>query len=198
MSDQNNESHNIHILQELAVPVELVLVTEVVSNPIEEKVEEKVEEEKKEEDKLLVLLMKNILQNKGISSITLTKKELDIINAITANNPLFIKNINDDILKIIKDNKIDSYDIHNLIKLIKDFYICFNEEFNVKIDKKDISIVASSLLKYIIHVILTVNKIDSPELIVCCDSLIDISIEMLELQIDFKKKYIFTNFFNCK
>jgi len=190
MSEQNNESHNIHILQEIATPIDLTSSLEVESNLVKE-------EEKKEADKNLVHLMKNILQNEGISSITLTKKELDIINVMIANNPLFFKNINDDVLHIIKDKKIEAYDIPTLIKIIKDFYVCFSEEFNVKIDKKDVSLVASSLLKYIIHVILTVNKIDSPELITCCDNLVDISIEMLELQVEFKKNNIFTNFFNC-
>jgi hypothetical protein len=144
-----------------------------------------------------VNLIDIIVKNEGISSITLSNNELNLIYEIMSVNPLYFKNINDELLEIIKDKKIDVYDTPRLIQLIKQFYIFCKEDpiikNNVKLSYSEIFV----LIKYSIHIILHVHKVDSPEIITCCDNLVDICMELIEIKSPLKKTLcIFNKLFN--
>ena len=204
---ETNETKQDTESESESIEMKLTLVLEEPSTPLEsnefkqatESVETIPEETSKILDSIDELTL-IIIKNEGISSITLSKKELDIINYIIANNPSFLKNTNDEILQIIKDRKIDTRDIPQIIKLIKNLFAICNEEYNNNNNNnntKDLSHTISLLIKYIFHNILNNNGLDSPELITSFDNLVDICIELLEFIPSLKKQNFFTNLFKC-
>jgi hypothetical protein len=137
------------------------------------------------------LLIQQLLQfetNKNISTIQLNEKEISIIQFLAKNSPDFLNGVKTCLLEIIKDGKIDSNDIPQFFILIKNIYTLFHKQPQIKIN--DIASTVGSILKYIIHIILN-NNITNPELINCCDSLVNICIEMIELQSSLTTKTCF-------
>ena len=110
------------------------------------------------------------------------------------NSPESLINIKTCILEIIKDGKIDAADIPQFIKLIKYVYILCYKDNNIKLDVNDIASTVGSIIKYVIHVVLDKYSIESPELVICCDSLVNICIEMIDLQSSLITKTCFPKF----
>ena len=143
------------------------------------------------------ILIQNLLQfemNKTVTSIQLNDKEQKVIQFILMNSPESLINIKTCILEIIKDGKIDAADIPQFIKLIKYVYILCYKDNNIKLDVNDIASTVGSIIKYVIHVVLDKYSIKSPELVICCDSLVNICIEMIDLQSSLITKTCFPKF----
>ena len=162
---------------------------------------ENVEEEKEEVAKIqdiVVDILDLISKDHEISSIKLSKSQIDIINTIISNSPSLIKDINNGIISIVKDGHIDALDIPQLIILIKDFYTFCHQEPKIKISIKELVTIIAPIIKYIIHIILNKNKTDTPELLSCCDKLVDACMEIIELQSSLKTVGCeIANFFSC-
>jgi hypothetical protein len=151
----------------------------------------------KEKD-IVIEILDILVTNKNISSIQLTKKQIDVLNIIIANSPSLIKDINTSIISIIKDGRIDALDIPQLIILIKEFYTFCHKESTIKINIKELVEVISPLIKYIIHIILNKNHNDTPELLSCCDRLVDVCMEIIQLQSSLKNVGCeLRNIFSC-
>jgi len=134
------------------------------------------------EQKLFLIQLLQFEVNKQISSVKLTQYEISIIQFLVNNSPDSLINIKTCVLEIIKDGKIDASDIPEFISLIKNIYTLFHTNNQIKINIVDIASTTGSIIKYVIHVLLDRFDLNSPELIKCCDSLIDTCVEMIELQ----------------
>ena len=153
-----------------------------------------METEKNLEIDATSMLIQQLLQfemNKNISNIQLNEKEISIIKFLSTNAPDYLNGVKTCLLEIIKDGKIDSKDIPQFIMLIKNIYTLFHTHKEININ---IAPTVGSILKYIIHIILNKCNITNPELINCCDSLVNICIEMIELQSSLTTKTCFFKF----
>jgi DNA-binding XRE family transcriptional regulator len=121
-------------------------------------------------------------------TFTLSVEDIFILKEILTKCPLSFINIKNNILEIVKDNKIDLADIPIFLKLIKDIYVIYHENIlNTKVSYDSIS----KLLKYIIHIILKQNNLGNQELLNSCDNIIEISVEMIKLHLKSKKSCFF-------
>ena len=118
--------------------------------------------------------------NKQTSSIQLSEKEVTIIQFLVANTPDSLLDIKDCILDIVKDDKIDASDIPQFLKIIKDIYTLFHT--NNQINAENISSTVGSIIKYITHIILAMYGLNNQLLVNCCDTLVNSSVEMIDLQ----------------
>ena len=177
----NEQTYNTISILEQPDTTDLVVV-------LPEKQEEPEQEKEPEtnKDNIVQDIIFDLVKSENVSSIQLSKKEIDIINTIISKNPLLLHNINKAIIAIIKDGRIDAIDVPEIIILIKDFYTFCHQEPNIKINIKDLVQIISPIIKYIVHIILHKNKTDTPELLSCCDKLIDACMEVIELQASLK------------
>jgi hypothetical protein len=114
---------------------------------------------------------------------------MTIVKIIVQEGPSMIQDINQCVLDIVSDGKIDSNDIPSFIKLIKSLYVFCHESHNIKININEIANMIGPIVKYIVHIVLRKNDKSNPALVKCCDSLIDISVDMIQLQSNMKTKY---------
>ena len=146
--------------------------------------------------KSLLVLIENstIGQSLGSIIISLTPDEINILKQIISLSPDSLSNINNGILEIIKDGRIDVMDIPPFIKIIKEIYILSHKEITIKVPCLVTAI--GSILKYLLQVILTENKLSSPELVQSCDAIIDVVVDMIKLKssLKLKSKTCFLNF----
>jgi len=154
--------------------------------PIEEK-EIFVEDKQVDLSESLLKLLINTDVAKNLANITLSESEINILKELISKSPSSLDNINNCILEIIKDGKIDVMDIPPLIQIIKDIYILSHQQITIKVSDLVVSI--GSILKYIIHIILVKHKLTSPELLQSCNGLIDIVVDMIKLKSSLKTKY---------
>ena len=90
------------------------------------------------------------------------------------------------IIEIVKNNKIDTNDIPNLIILIQKLYELIYNSKKVKYDTKTISNICGNTLKFIIYIMVEERKIKidedkKSEFLVLTDKLIDSCISLLIL-----------------
>ena len=159
-------------------------------------VEEPVEEEKKEVEEPLNLasltvtelitkvLVTDELKNK--LSIKLNKEAHDVIAKLLFNSPECFNEIDLTLSQIIKDNKIDSNDIPNLLILVQKIYELVYKLKTVKLDKKQRIEISASILKFVIHTLVEERKIKIDEsekvlVLALVDKLIDSCISLLDL-----------------
>lgn len=143
------------------------------------------------------ILIQNLLQfemNKAITGVKLGEKEQQIIQFILINSPESLINIKTCILEIIKDGKIDAADIPQFIQLIKYVYILCYQDNKIQLNISDIASTVGSIVKYVIHIVLDKYNIKNPELVICCDSLVNICVEMIDLQSSLITKTCFPKF----
>ena len=147
--------------------------------------------------KSLLVLIENstIGQSLGTVTISLKPDEINILKQIISLSPDSLSNINNGILEIIKDGRIDVMDIPPFIKIIKEIYILSHKEITIQVPCLVTAI--GTILKYLLQVILTENKLSSPELIQSCDGLIDMVVDIIKLKSSLKLKSK-TCFFNFK
>ena len=119
-------------------------------------------------------------------NIQLNNNEINVLTHILKYSPNFLNEIEKVIIEIVKDNKIDSNDIPNLIILIQKLYELIYNSKKMKYDTKTISNVCGNTLKFIIYIMVEERKIKidddkKPEFLVLTDKLIDSCISLLIL-----------------
>lgn len=147
-------------------------------------------------------IIQNILSGYIPFSIKLTEPETQFIKYLLEKQPFIITEIQTKILSIIRDNKIDSADIPDIIQLVKQLYILchadkkqiIKESFSGSNKKQHFAEIIGRLMKFIIRVILlkktrtnSYKNVDdwqmehdtAEKLLINIDVLIDTSIELI-------------------
>lgn len=117
-------------------------------------------------EQTLVELVKKSLENEDMKNkitIQLSSEVINVINNIISLTPEVMIDIEKAILEIIKDGKIDSNDIPNLIVVIQRIYLLIYSYKNVKLDAKKRTFITATSLKYIIHLLVLERKIKIDE-----------------------------------
>jgi len=144
----------------------------------------------------LVELLKKSLENGDVKNklyISLTPEVTSVINNIVTLTPDTFNDIEKAIIEVIKDGKIDSKDIPNLIIIVQKLYQVIYSLKTIKVDSKKRADVAASLLKYIINILVVerIIKIDEEkqsEFYVQVNALIDSCISLLNFSKSIKTK----------
>lgn len=111
-------------------------------------------------------LVKKSLENEDMKkkiTITLTPEIISIINNIISLTPNTLTDIEKATIEIIKDGKIDSKDIPNLIVVVQKIYQFIYSLKSMKLDAKKRAHITAELLKYLIHLLVLERKIKIDE-----------------------------------
>jgi len=132
-------------------------------------------------------------------SIPLTPEVISIINNIINQTPNILTDIEKAMMETIKDGKIDSKDIPNLIIIIQSLYQFIYSLKDVKFDAKKRSDMTASSLKFIIRFLVLKRKIkideeNQEELLSQINTLIDSCISLLSYSKSLKPKSCFKKF----
>lgn len=177
--------------------------TEPITAVPEQVFEPEPEPENKVVDPMIQLaeiLLSNQLNKENIpNSISLTKVQLSIIKELVANSPSSLKDINETVLAILSDGKINVIDIPQFIRIIKDVYVICHQSTQITLDPMALAISIGTVTKYIIRAIISRSTIAEPALVIAsCDNIIDVSVEMIQLQSSLKNKSWSCNLWQCK
>lgn len=121
------------------------------------------------------------------SCFKLTKEQINVLKNIIINDSCSIIYLHNCLLEIIIDGKINSIDVPIFMLIIQDIYIICNK-INI-IKDSDINIIITPIIKYIIYIFLIKNNLDSCILLNCCNSIIEISVQMIQLKTTVKNKH---------
>ena len=110
-----------------------------------------------EKKSLIELLVSEEIKSK--INIKLNKNEILVINNILKYSPDFLNDVEKSIIEIVKDDRIDTNDIPNLIIIIQKLYELLHKLKNIKIENKTIADVCGNVLKFIIHIMVEERKI---------------------------------------
>jgi len=178
----NNKDIFVDVESKVEVDVNVESTVEVDVN-VESKVEVDVESKLLElvEPKPIVLLLLNVLSSEiNIKKIyfELSDDIRDVLYKLIYFSPEFLNEIDKLVNEIIKDNKIDSNDIPNLILLIKKLYELIYKLKDVKLDDTKKVEICSSILKFLIRFLVEERKVninsENKELVLeLIDTLID-------------------------
>lgn len=111
-------------------------------------------------------IVKKSLENEEIKkkiSITLAPEVTSVINNIISLTPNNLTDLEKAITEIIKDGKIDSKDIPNLIVVVQRIYQFIYSLKNTKFDTKKRAEITGELLKYLINILVLERKIKIDE-----------------------------------
>jgi hypothetical protein len=117
-------------------------------------------------EQTLVDLVKKSLENEEMKkqiSISLTSEHISIINNIISLTPNTLTDIEKSAVEIIKDGKIDSKDVPNLVVIIQTIYQFI---YSLKIEKFDTqkrAYITATTLKYILHLLVLERRIKIEE-----------------------------------
>ena len=116
--------------------------------------------------------------------IKVTPEVKNVLNNLISLTPNTLNDIEKSITDIIKDDKIDSNDIPNLIVVIQRIYQFIYSLKKVKFDVKKRAEITSVSLKYIIHLLVLLDKIKISEdkkeqFLLKTDDLVDSCISLL-------------------
>jgi len=147
-------------------------------------------------EKTFIDLVKNSLENEEIKkkiSIPLTPEVTNVINNIISLTPNTLTDIEKATIQIIKDGKIDSKDIPNLIVVIQRIYQFIYSLKNTKFDAKKRADITATSLKYLLHLLVLERKIKideekQEEFFTQTDALIDSCIGLLSFPKSLKTK----------
>jgi hypothetical protein len=117
-------------------------------------------------EQTLVDLVKKSLENEDIKkqiSISLTPEVTSIINNIISLSPNTLTDIEKAAVEIIKDGKIDSKDVPNLVVIIQTIYQFIYSVKTAKFDTKKRADVTATTLKYILHFLVLEKRIKIEE-----------------------------------
>lgn len=154
-------------------------------------------------EQALIDLIKIAIINEDIKnkiSIKLTSEIINLINNIISLSPGSLSDIEKSIKDVIKDEKIDTNDIPNLIVLIQLVYRLIYSIKNTKFDNKKRADTTSIVIKFIIHLLVLERKIEIPQekhidFLSSIDMLIDNCCELLSLSKLIKTKGCIKKFF---
>ena len=146
--------------------------------------------------KIFVEILKSTLLNeetKNKIAIKLTPEIINIINKIISLTPDTFNDIENATVQIIKDGKIDSNDIPQLIVVVQRIYQVVYSFKDTKIDAKKRSEFTATILKFIIHLLVQERKIKieqdkQVEFLKNVDILIDSCIGLLSFPKSLKTK----------
>ena len=154
-------------------------------------------------EETLVEFIKKSIENDDINnkiSIKLTPETITIIKNIIKVSPSSFLDIEKGINEVIKDGKINSKDIPQLIIIIQVLYRQFYSLQHVALDSVKRSELVSSVLKYIIRLMVLERKIkvekeNEEEFYKETDILIDSCVSLLSFQKSIKTKGCIKRFF---
>ena len=92
-------------------------------------------------------------------NIQLDEKTQSIINKVLKISPGFLTEIETVFIEIVKDNKIDSNDIPNLITLVQKIYELIYKAKEIHLDSKKTAEFCGSLLKFMVRKLVEERKI---------------------------------------
>lgn len=141
-------------------------------------------------------LVKKSLENEDIKnkfSIKLTSEITSIINNIISITPNTLTDIEKAVVEIIKDGKIDSKDIPNIIVVIQRIYQFIYSLKSIKLDAKKRADITGELMKYLIHILVLERKIKieqdkQSEFLTQTNVLIDSCVDLLSYSKSLKTK----------
>jgi hypothetical protein len=132
--------------------------------------------------------------------IQITPEIIRVINNIISLTPNTLTDIEKAIVEIVKDGRIDSKDIPNLIVVVQIIYQTIYNLKNVKFDAKKRADITSTSLKYLVHILVLEKKIkihedNQSEFLAQTDALIDSCISLLSFSKSLKTKGCFKKLF---
>ena len=118
------------------------------------------------------------------TNIQLDDKTKSIITKILQFSPGFLSEIESVLIEIVKDNKIDSNDVPNLILLVQKLYELIYKAKNIRLDGEKTAELCGTLLKFMVHKLVEERKIKIDEanqdaFLALADKLIDSCISLL-------------------
>lgn len=127
------------------------------------------------------------------TEIKLTTELIDIIKKIISLSPNTITDVEKAVIEIVKDEKIDTKDIPQLIIVVQKIYQIIYSLKDAKIDAKKRSEFTASVLKFIVHLLVIERKIQvedekQVEFLKEYDALIDACIGLLSFPKSIKTK----------
>ena len=152
---------------------------------------------------LIELLKKKLEVGVKDNKLTLSDEEVVIIIKLLEGSPSYFNDIEKTLVEIIKDNKIDSTDIPNIIALIQKLYELIYNIKAVKLDGNKRCEICASILKCLIHLLVEerIIKIDDEQktkFLNDVDKLIDSFIGLLRLPKELKTKNCLQTIFGNK
>jgi hypothetical protein len=152
-------------------------------------------------EKTLLILVNESLSSEEIKnklSIKLTSQDISFISKIISLTPDALNDVEKALNDIIKDGKIDSKDIPQFIVIIQRIYQII---YNFKLDSKKCMEMTSTILKYIVHLLvlerkIKVNNEQQPEFLKESDALIDACVGLLSFPKSIKIKGCLKRFLN--
>lgn len=141
-------------------------------------------------------LVKKSLENEEMKKkvkIQLTPEVISVINNIISLTPNTLTDIEKATIEIIKDGKIDSKDIPNLIVVIQRIYQFIYSLKSMKFDSKKCADITSTSLKFLLHILVLERKIKIDEdkqavFLIQTEILIDSCIGLLSFSKSLKTK----------
>ena len=147
--------------------------------------------------------MKNYQNSKKGFNILITDKQLKLITSIISANPDLFKEIEDILKNIIRDNKIDSKDIPDIMMLLQKIYEIIHDLKDLKLNVEKCTETISILVKFVINVLIEeeIIKIDSDirsGIQENLNKLIDVSMNLILLTTKMKPNFCKDLFFCFK
>lgn len=123
-------------------------------------------------------------------SVNLNNETVRIVEMLLNNSPNIFNEIDEAITNVVKDNKIDSNDIPNLIVIIQKLY---SEIYNLKTNKANRTRFTCEILKFVVHLLVNEGKIKieedkRAEFLAHSDALIESCVGMLSFPKSLKPK----------
>ena len=123
-------------------------------------------------------------ESKRKLNIQLDEKTQAIINKVLKISPGFLNEIETVFIEIVKDNKIDSNDIPNLIVLVQKLYELIYKAKDIRLDSEKTAKACGTVLKFTVHKLVEERKIKIDEanqdaFFALTDKLIDSCVSLL-------------------
>jgi hypothetical protein len=153
--------------------------------------------------KHIIDLFKTYLENNDMKNkiaIPLTPEITSVINNIISLSPNTLIDISVALIEIVNDGKIDMSDIPNIIIVTQKLYQTIYSLRNIKFDRKKITDITSSILKFFIHFLVLERKImieqnKQADFLSQIDVLIDSCVGLLSYSKSLKTKRCFKKIF---
>ena len=184
------------------VKEEATNVATTVAETVKEDINKVAEVVSKTFSELFLDVVKSGNLNKDIK-IVLTKEATDILIKIIGVKPTFLDDVEKALLEVVKDGKIDSSDLPNLILLIQKLYEMVYAVKDIKLDVSKRSAICAELLKFISHYLIVERRIEiandiQSQFLEQIDKLIDSCVGLLSFSKTIKVKGCFSSLFGKK
>ena len=184
------------------VKEESISVDTTVSETIKEDVTKVAELISKTFSELLLDVIKSGNLNKDIK-IVLSKEATDILIKIIGLNNRFLYDVEKCLSELVKDGKIDSSDLPNLILLIQKLYEIVYVVKDINLDVSKRSLICGDIIKFIFHYLIVDRRIKisddiKSKFLEQFDKLIDSCVGLLSFSKSIKVKGCFGSLFGKK